>query len=496
MSGTYADVAPVIQTLRFAIPSRVFMIDYEVLRSTSLPLVEEFLLRLIALTDGIDASAAADFYGLSQREFDKCLERLDRENLISVKSDGQIELSARALESMRNTEGVPRFQEIEECQQRFPVDLICFQHAQLPPKSDVWFKHTVEIERRSHGKGRVEDLVRAAFESSFYDLKKPPSSPGRVPANPNQQRARLHRVTQLLGRDFLSWAFETDVVQQPGDSLRTDLAFQNFTRVNEIESRRDLFAAIRTAIARLTPPPHQTLLPDSLTIVLKETPAQTAISANRLDDEHFYGLGLAEAGHDSDAAFFYGDFSRSDVLKLWSERFNAATRSWKKPRNDIPFPLIWLPPGNGLWARSGGVRSVLEDVRLTAEMKGRTLIPTLMVPVGADGFVTTPSPQRHKEAFAVARSVEAKNWPQNVEVVLVPGILAAILVHMRPTANCVVPLIAGLIISDPKRIETLESAMKITLGAYPSDPTRDWAPPREGVPSEVSEALAKVMWGA
>jgi hypothetical protein len=494
MSAAYEDAPRVSQTLRFSIPSRSYIVDHEVLKNSALPLVEEFLLRLVAVADHIEPATAAQFFGLSDREFAKCFERLDQAKLVVVGNDGRIELSARAIESMRNTEGVPRFVEIENRQQKFPVDLISFQYEHSQPTKDVWFKHTIEIERRSNGKSKPDDLVRAAFEASFYELKKGATANKKTAPSPGDQKAKLHRITRVLGRDYFNWVYDTDVVQIPGEALRTDFSFSNFTRVAELESRRELFAAIRGAVAKLAPPVGPTILPH-FGKILEGTPGQAALRQDRLDEGFFLRLGAEKIGEDTETAYFFGDFSQPEPIKLWEDRLKEAISSWRKPDREIPLPLIWLPPGGGLWARSGGVRDLLESTRQLVQEKKRGLIPTLMVPVGSDGVSRTLAPQRHKDAFTVSRSVDAKDWPNNLEVVLIPERLAAVLVHMRPNADCVVPIVAGFIVSDASRIERIEAFLKSRLGAAMSDPMRDWRP-SSGTPEEVSEALARVMWGA
>jgi hypothetical protein len=491
MSTELGGIARPYQTLRFSVPSRSYVVDYEVLKDRRLPLVEEFLLRAIAIADSVDPAAAAQFLGLSDREFSKCLERLEFESLVSMNQDGRLELSGRAIEHMKNVDGVPRFSEVETRQTKLAIDLISFQAEQGAVQYGPWFKHSIEVDRRSRSKEQGADKVRAAFEHAFYDLKR--GAIARVSnGGGGDGKAKLHRVQKITGRDYFNWPLETDVVLLPDRPLRTDFGFSQFTKVSEVEARRELFSAVRAATQKWIPAAGPTNLP-GFEEILHATPAQGALRRGRLDEEFFVTLGLERIGEGTDPTFFVGDFSQSAVIDLWSERLADAIDTWKVVEKSASYPLLWLPPESGLWARSDAVRSALEHTRMAMQAKRRELFSALLVPIGADGHARSIGPARHKDMFDAARSVDASGWPQNVEVVLVPDKLAAVFFHLRPTNDCVIPVVAGLITSEPDRLAALEKILAKHLGAAMSDPIRDWRP-EQGLPEVVSKAMARVMW--
>lgn len=493
MTEAQTDSGRTFQTLRFSVPSRSFAIEYEVLKDRFLPLVEEFLLRTVATTGGLDPKVAAQFLGLSERECSKCLERLEFDGLMAYDTDGRLQLTAHAIERMKGQGGIPRFVEVESRQARFAVDLISFQSGPSNSNTrDRWFKHSFEAERRPDKNQRPTDRVRAAFEASFYEAKRGKAGRSASTAAADSKE-KLHRVQSVLGRQYFNWAFETDIVLWLEQPIRTDFPFAQYAKVADAEARRELFAAIRASVARMVPPPGPTALPN-FEPLLAGTPAQGALRGGRLDESFLIELGLAEAGEKSDTAFFVGDFTQIRTRQLWTDRLKASLSQWKGGPRAVPSPLLWLPPEGGLWARSDAVQVALDIAEKQMADRDRDLVSVLLVPLSMEGSSRTFAPQRHKDIFTVARSVNAHRWPPNVEVVLVPDRLATVIFHMRPTDDCVVPVVAGFVTSDPERIAVLENLMASSLDPGVSDSARDWCDFEHGLPDEVARAMSKVMW--
>jgi|GEM_PF-4351392 len=493
MSETPLDAAVAFQTLRLLVPSRSYVIDYEVLGERFLPLVEEFLLRAVATTGSLDPKVAAQFLGLTDRECAKCLDALEQQRLVALDADGRLELSPYARERLRNPDGVPRFVEVEAKQTVFAVDLISFQSGPSAADSrDMWREHAIELEERPRPDLRQQDLVRAAFEGSFYEMNR--GTPRRSPPDAHSPaKTKLHRVRNIVGRRYFTWPFDVDVVVWAEDHLRCDFPFSQYSKTSEVEARRDLFNALRGTITKFAPAPAPTRVP-GFQPLLEGTPAITALQGDQIDESFLVRLGQEHVGDDSDPVFFVGDFSQERVEVLWRNQLQSAFGRLGGSAKVAVQPLIWLPPEGGLWARSDAVRVGLETAKAVLGYHNREMGAVLLVPTSPDGTPKTTTPQRHRSAFPIARSVDSSRWPSNIEVVLLPGRVAALFFHMRPNGSCVVPVVAGFMTSDKDRLEVIEKLMSGLLNPAPSNPRRDWCNHEQGVPAELLKAIRSVMW--
>ena len=121
----------------FGLPVESFRVDAYIALEERLPVVTEFILRLLHICGRIPTSVFRDYFGFTDSEALAVVESLSRQGLLEV-SDDEVQLSSFALERFEETGGEhPRFSKVELRQDTVTLDLISFTPlraagAQLP----------------------------------------------------------------------------------------------------------------------------------------------------------------------------------------------------------------------------------------------------------------------------------------------------------------------------------------------------------------------------
>ena len=117
-----------INEVSFSLPCRVFTVSYSVTEKRQLPVVKEFVVRLLYEIDQCNPEILANFFGFNSQEIKIVLEDLIYESLIQWDGD-EVRLSSYAKENFTEVEGnaVPRFFQIADMTDRVSFDLFLFK---------------------------------------------------------------------------------------------------------------------------------------------------------------------------------------------------------------------------------------------------------------------------------------------------------------------------------------------------------------------------------
>ncbi|MCX8990843.1 hypothetical protein NLN88_23550, partial [Citrobacter portucalensis] len=99
----------------FGLPSKAFFIDYTVSQKRQLPVVKEFIVRLLHSLESANIQTLRNFFGFTDKEIQAVLDDLLEESLIKWDED-KVALSHYALNSFVEVDGnmLPRFFEVAE----------------------------------------------------------------------------------------------------------------------------------------------------------------------------------------------------------------------------------------------------------------------------------------------------------------------------------------------------------------------------------------------
>jgi hypothetical protein len=153
----------------FGLPVETFRVDAYIALEERLPVVTEFVLRLLKICGRVPLSALRDYFGFSDGEALAVVESLSRQGLLDV-FDEEAQLSLFALERFEEAGGdYPRFSKVELKSDTVTFDLVSFTPlrtvgGELP--SDNMLKLNVADDALGHS---VES-ARAAYRQRYSEI--------------------------------------------------------------------------------------------------------------------------------------------------------------------------------------------------------------------------------------------------------------------------------------------------------------------------------------
>jgi hypothetical protein len=116
-----------LNQITFALPCQSFDINYSVTKQERLPIVTEFVVRLIHVCNGISVFNIQEYFGFSSKETEVVIQSLKNERLVLFNTDNELELTEYAKSKFaESSDELPRFFKIEEKNETINFNLISF----------------------------------------------------------------------------------------------------------------------------------------------------------------------------------------------------------------------------------------------------------------------------------------------------------------------------------------------------------------------------------
>lgn len=161
----------------YGLPVETFRVEAYISLEERLPVVTEFVLRLLKVCMRVKLGVFRDFFGFTDGEALAVVESLARQGLVEAVDD-EVQLSAFALERFAETGGeYPRFSKVELKKDTVTFDLISFSALRSlgsEPQSD----NIIKLEATEENLGQSIERARAAYRNNYsaiasmrYDLR-------------------------------------------------------------------------------------------------------------------------------------------------------------------------------------------------------------------------------------------------------------------------------------------------------------------------------------
>lgn len=159
----------IVNQVSFSLPCKAFIVDYSVSDKRQLPVVKEFIVRLLFSVGSCKPTLLSDFFGFSSDELQYVLSDLTEEKLIKW-SDETVVLTSYAQEKFEEIAGgklVPRFFEIEDEIDTVLFDLYSFKilYSSFKQKSRNPLGIDIPLEDGSHS--NIKEKIKSSFGEQF-----------------------------------------------------------------------------------------------------------------------------------------------------------------------------------------------------------------------------------------------------------------------------------------------------------------------------------------
>ncbi|MFW2851185.1 hypothetical protein ACM61V_04580 [Sphingomonas sp. TX0543] len=417
-----------IDAVDFQIACRRFTIRATVTRDRQLGVVDEYVLRLLAVLDRMSVSRLRAWFGFSEAEMETVLLDLgERRSWIEFDGD-EVLLAPAGRELFRSvgSDGVPHIVEVAPLIGDVWFDLV--SRSMVPRSRARNTDYLVRLREQPSARELPEAFAREAFEENFRDYAR------RIRRFPDADAVNLYSISDIHGG---SYGYQV------------------------------LPAALALDLDKLVVRPTFPDLEDGAGGFQKLT-----VAAN----DAWQGLSVPDAAPTTAAEFerMTGETKLADVI-----RSPASQEAWRAalqpdpvsgfkptigatylPENASPFidtvgdgdlpqgtiEIVWLRPSGSAWGRTLKVAETLHGLREALRNSGvDTVATTIAMPRSTHKSIRAS----HRRLFERGALLPQGRLPANMEILLVTGVAAFVNVHV-PLSGHGVPV--GGIVTDPKRL--------------------------------------------
>lgn len=431
------------------LPCRNFHLSYRYAEVGSHSLVTEFLLRLVHAAENISEEDVAAFFGFNAREMRFALESVQAEGHVS-RSGGEISLTQSGRGLFRYDQSTPQLYSVTSRQSTFGFDLIALapqETSQLPEFERALKELPISnVERVSHASAEI----RRTFRKWFYELM----SRNEKDA---MKKASLYSIDEVsAGRRYSAVV----PVLLRGSSLRPSfpvIELANWRPMQEVDDRGDVVEAISAYVENLKVPARSddrvaySILRDVASGFLDEFTRKDGL----LSVERYFNETIKRAGE-----------LRSDrptvpiVGTLFTPSNNRRLReALSYGRKKTPAPhrchrVTWLVP-TMQWGHTRALVKTLSDfgIALADGDSESSASEVMMIALCSD----KPPDHVAKAFHQVVRAKDVSQPPPSLEMLLVPGLMASVLVHCPIQTPRGIPVPLGILSFDELIIQRVHA---------------------------------------
>lgn len=436
MSDKNSEPLPEVDEVDFQMACRRFTIRAMITNDRQLPVVDEFLLRMLAIIDDVPVSRLRTWFGFTVGEIQTVLIDLERRAFVEVDGENvRLAPSGRELFRAIPEGGVPRIVEVSPLIDQVWFDLVSRNMVQRSRNRSV--DYLVRLQEVPSARELPEAFARDAFEANFRDYAR------RVRRLPDADSVNIYSISEVEGGTY---GYQT---------LKSKLTFdarRNVVRPTfpELGDEAVRFQKLTIAAAAA----WQSLDgPEGAAAVITD---YERFTGDRRLEALLKSGSTTDAWRDAIANVTAGDGFRPTLGATYLERnMEALVNSLATARTSDrkAAQILWLRPSGSKWARTLRLGSSLQEMREGLRASGYSDTATTLIMPRA-----TPRPVRrsHRRLFDRGVLLPQGHLPPNLEVVLIEGVCALIHVHV-PIGGSAVSI--GSLVTDTKRLERIASRL-------------------------------------
>jgi len=431
------------------LPCRNFHLAYRFAEVGAVSLVTEFLLRIIHATEQILEQDVAAFFGFDDREMRFALEEVSAKGYVS-RSDGALTLTSAGRSLFQYDQAVPQIYSVQARQSTYGFDLIA-----LAPQEQVALSEferafrelpISNVERVS----RASTEIRTSFRRWFFEL-----------LNRNDRdslkSASLYSIDDVSAGRRYSGVIPVllrSATSRPS-SPEPDLSL--WRTPPEIDDRGDIVQAIAAYVENLKIAVRDD---DSVAYsILKDVAPDFLSEYTRKDGslsvERYFGEATKRAGElriDRPTIPIVGTLFTPNNRRRLTDALGYASK--KQEASTPPERIHWLIPARH-WGQSRALAAILGDLT-TICASGNT--EEQSDPPNKIALCCDRTPDHISTVFdGSIRPREASTVPPSLEILFVPRMVTAVLVHCPVLTTRGIPVPLGILSFDVATIERVQT---------------------------------------
>lgn len=432
-------------TFGFNLPCRQFAISAERTRERRMPMVDEFILRILYIVESITVSRLARFFGFDGRDMGVAISDLQTRSLVILEGE-KLSLHPSAKELFRTSdESSPTIIITEPIYAAVWFDLITKNMVSGRRLRNV--QHLISLRAPSTLEGFGVDQARSAFNSQFRDYLRYARN------DKNADQWSLYSILDVhAGRySFAQISGTEQLTLNPTPKLKTILLSteaENPTRI------RQLTDAMSGELARLEYVETTQSARGDFSRILDSDALLRAITVDGYLDLGEWIRNESLAGGDSSVPFVGYPYTESNRRRIAS----ILERNEIEVSNDELWELWWLRPGGSKWGATEDLPATLEFLRgmVREWSKGAgSLSTTLLSPAG----VQAKDAMLFQRVFDRGAHAQPGKFSLALEIMVIPDVIAIVTVMVALSPTVSVPI--GCVTTDRDRVKRIINASRI-----------------------------------
>ena len=446
----------------FRLPCRMYHITYEVVENNNLPLVAEYVLRLLNTMNSVSNKDICEFFGFGKDETSYAIRYLVKFNFASYLEDTvSITSEGKALFN-QSKDGLPIILQVRSYTHHFCFD----QVSQEPMKKDFLSKYEMKLPevkiKEEFSANNNAAKIRSSFKKNFEQcLNSLPLHIRRhLRLGPQEEwKNRLCSITKIKS-DTIASCLVPVLVEADNHFTNVKVNIDQWAQRISFDSQyagiknlQECFHEMTDTVKLLGDPKKQTGQ-DYLEECLPES-----CDKRFFEDDTFnstaYWLQCArqsgQLGRDIQTEMTFGTF----WLERNQEKIMSAFDSVNE--NDERHKLLWLKPSVSKWGRSTGFLEMHSELcnRMATSMNG--LAPeSYLFSIGENNSASKYMKRIFGMVFSKVVELKPSLVSNDFELLLVPGKLIAVNLY-TPMKNSTYPAACGLISIDPETVNRVSS---------------------------------------
>lgn len=418
-----------IDAVDFQIACRRFTIKATITRDRQLPVVDEFVLRLLAVIDRISVPRMRAWFGFTESEIETVLVDMGRRNLIELNDDDvQLAPAGRDLFRSASVAGVPHVVEVSPLIENIWFDLV--SRNMVPRSRARTTDYLVKVAEQPSARDLPEAYARAAFEENFRDYAR------RIKRFADPDAVSLYSISNVEGGIYGYQILRAAVVFDL-DRMKVRPIFPELG--DNVGSYQKLVLAANEAWQLISPPDLSTTAASEFERMTGET-RFTPLINNPSNENAWREASKVTAVQGTGFTPTTGATYLSQNLEYLLSIIGDT-----KAANE-PCEVVWLRPSGSSWGRTQRIPEALVQISDALRNVGRTSVSSTLVMPRSTSKTARFS---HKRLFGKGVLLPQGRLPANMEVLIIGELVAIVNVHLG-VGQYSVPV--GGVVSNPKRL--------------------------------------------
>jgi hypothetical protein len=412
-----------------------------------MPLVDEFVLRILKVAEKLPAARLGAFLGFSPAETVAVVADLHNRGLLAI-SNEDIELAPSAHEHFRvGQQGVPQIVEVETWVDRLWFDLV--SRNMMTPERKSPLPNLLDLKPATTAKELPASFARDAFEQNFSEFLR------KVRRINNPDAFSLYSVSDVIPDRFGSVVLSgsMDLILDPEPRLVPKLLD---VEAGDVARYRPLTEAMQDAMRRLNDAdPSAAGLAE-----FRRLSGDTTVVAHHDTQQHFnasawFANPLVQSNQDRVPIIGASYLTRNRALFLRTIERRAGRKLKGRPPGTLD--LVWYRPAGSAWGASTDLQKVVPEIigslRKNLPPAWR-LRSTLISPASARKEALT----RFERLFDRGLISPASHLAAGTEILVLEGVAAMVLTRVALTP--VISISVGFVLSVDGDLQRLEGGLR------------------------------------